>query len=111
MCQKQRTVLLLAKNISNKPTLCSITYRLLEHIKISLTMDINEPVGKRIAYLRKRKKLSQQKFAYEADIERSYLTHVEKGRKNISLRILKKITAALDVSLQEFFDTKEFSKP
>ena len=74
-------------------------------------MDFNELVGKRITLLRNQKKLSQQKFANEADIERSYLTHVEKGRKNISLKTLKKITVALEVSLKDFFDTKEFSKP
>ena len=74
-------------------------------------MDINELVGKRITQLRNLKKLSQQKFANEADIERSYLTHVEKGRKNISLNTLNKITGALGVSLKEFFETKEFSKP
>jgi transcriptional regulator with XRE-family HTH domain len=74
-------------------------------------MDINELIGKRITHLRNQKKLSQQKFANEADIERSYLTHVEKGRKNISLNTLKKITAALEVSLKDFFDAKEFSKP
>ena len=73
-------------------------------------MDFNELVGKRITLLRNQKKLSQQKFANEADIERSYLTHVEKGRKNISLKTLKKITVALEVSLKDFFDTKEFSK-
>ena len=74
-------------------------------------MDLNELVGKRITTLRNQKKLSQQKFANEADIERSYLTHVEKGRKNISMNTLKKITAALNVSLKDFFDSKEFSKP
>ena len=74
-------------------------------------MDINEAVGKRIAFFRNQQKLSQQKFANEADIERSYLTHVEKGRKNISLNTLKKLTAALNISLQDFFDSKEFSKP
>jgi len=74
-------------------------------------MDFNELVGKRISTLRNKKNLSQQKFANEADIERSYLTHVEKGRKNISMKTLKKITAALNVSLKDFFDAKEFSKP
>jgi len=74
-------------------------------------MNLNELVGQRITQLRTQKKLSQQKFANEADIERSYLTHVEKGRKNISLNTLLKITSALEVSLKEFFDAKEFSKP
>lgn len=68
-------------------------------------------IGERIAKLRKAKNLSQQKFSYEAEIERSYLTHVEKGRKNISVETLLKITKALDISLKDFFDSKEFSKP
>ena len=73
-------------------------------------MDINELVGKRITQLRKRKKMSQQKFANEADVERSYLTHIEKGRKNISLSTLEKITTALNVTLHDFFDPKELNK-
>jgi transcriptional regulator with XRE-family HTH domain len=41
-------------------------------------MTIQERIGKRITQLRKEKKLSQQKFAYEADIERSFLTFIDK---------------------------------
>jgi len=73
-------------------------------------MDIQVAIGERIAKLRKAQKLSQQKFSYEAEIERSYLTHVEKGRKNISIETLAKITNALGISLKDFFDSKEFSK-
>lgn len=73
-------------------------------------MDTQVAIGERIAKLRKAKKLSQQKFSYDAEIERSYLTHVEKGRKNISIETLVKITNALDISLKDFFDSKEFSK-
>lgn len=73
-------------------------------------MDINELVGRRISCLRKDKKLSQQKFANEADIERSYFTHIEKGRKNISLNTLIKITSALEISLNEFFSSTEFTE-
>lgn len=57
----------------------------------------------------KQKKLSQQRFSYEAEIERSYLTHIEKGRKNISIDTLIKITVALGVSLKEFFNDEPFS--
>lgn len=75
-------------------------------------MDIKEKIGERIALLRKeKKKMSQQNFAYEADIERSFLTHIEKGRKNISVGTLERILVALNVSFKEFFDSKEFSKP
>jgi len=71
-------------------------------------MTIQERIGKRITELRKVKKLSQQKFAYEADIERSFLTHIEKGRKNISVGTLERIFSALEISFQDFFDSDLF---
>ena len=67
-------------------------------------MKLQEIVGERIAHLRKEKKISQQKFSYEANIERTYLTHIEKGRKNISLSTLEKIINALEISPKEFFN-------
>jgi transcriptional regulator with XRE-family HTH domain len=72
-------------------------------------MDMKVAIGERIAELRKAKNLSQQQFSYEAEIERSYLTHVEKGRKNISIDTLIKITAALGISLKEFFNQDAFN--
>jgi transcriptional regulator with XRE-family HTH domain len=71
-------------------------------------MKLQEIVGERIAHLRKEKKISQQKFSYEANIERTYLTHIEKGRKNISLSTLEKIINALEISPKEFFSVNEF---
>jgi len=73
-------------------------------------MDLQEKIGVRITQLRKERNLSQQKFANEADIERTFLTHIEKGRKNISVGTLQKITSALEISLKDFFDSKDFSK-
>ncbi|MGN6803298.1 MAG: helix-turn-helix domain-containing protein [Ginsengibacter sp.] len=72
-------------------------------------MDMKVAIGERIAQLRKAKNLSQQQFSYEADIERSYLTHVEKGRKNISVDTLVKITTALGITLKEFFSAEVFN--
>jgi len=72
-------------------------------------MDLKEKIGKRITELRKAKKLSQQKFAYEADIERSFLTHIEKGRKNISVGTLERIMTALEITVKDFFDSEIFT--
>jgi transcriptional regulator with XRE-family HTH domain len=71
-------------------------------------MELKIKVGKRITQLRKAKDLSQEKFSYEADMERTYLTHIENGRKNISLSTLDKIISALGTTPKEFFDSKEF---
>jgi len=73
-------------------------------------MHIKEKIGARITQLRKARKLSQQKFSYEADIERTFLTHIEKGRKNISVGTLERILTALEISFKDFFDSNEFSK-
>lgn len=65
-------------------------------------------IGERIVELRKEKGLSQQQFAYEADMERTYLNHIEKGRKNISIATLEKVTKGLGVSLAAFFNHSSF---
>lgn len=72
-------------------------------------MTTQEKIGVRIAELRKAKGLSQQKFAYEADIERSFFSHIEKGRKNISIGTMERIFAALGVSFKDFFNSDLFN--
>jgi transcriptional regulator with XRE-family HTH domain len=73
-------------------------------------MDIKLKVGQRIKELRKGLNLSQEALAYKAEVDRTYMTDVENGRRNISVEILEKIIAALEVSFTEFFDNKEFKK-
>lgn len=73
-------------------------------------MDVKIAIGQRIADLRKAKNLSQQQFAYGADVERSYLSHLEKGRKNISVDMLVRITTALEITLKDFFSTEAFNQ-
>ncbi|EHL10869.1 hypothetical protein HMPREF9624_01016 [Oribacterium asaccharolyticum ACB7] len=65
---------------------------------------ILEKVGKRIKTLRNEKKLSQEKLAFKADIDRTYLAGAEQGKRNISLKSLEKIVTALDCSFEEFFE-------
>ena len=71
-------------------------------------MTTQEKIGVRIAELRKKKNLSQQKFANEADVERSFFTRIEKGEKNISVGTLERIFTALEISFQEFFNHEMF---
>lgn len=73
-------------------------------------MDIKLKVGQRIRELRHQLELSQEALAYKAEVDRTYMTDVENGRRNISIEILEKIIAALEVSFTEFFTTKEFKK-
>ena len=66
-------------------------------------IDIYYQLGKRIAYLRKKKGLSGLELALKAEINRNYLNDLENGRRNPTLKILRKIANALDIDLSTLF--------
>lgn len=57
-----------------------------------------EETGKRILELRKERKLTREKLAEAADISVQFLADIEKGRKNMTVTTLRKLSAALTVS-------------
>jgi len=58
---------------------------------------------------RKSRGLSQEAFADECGIDRSYMGGVERGERNIALINVEKIVTALDLQPSEFF--KALDKP
>jgi len=74
-------------------------------------MDIKQKIGNRIKELRAERGMSQEEVANTAEMGRSFMTHIESGRRNISIETLQRILTALNLSFKEFFDSKEFSKP
>jgi transcriptional regulator with XRE-family HTH domain len=71
-------------------------------------MNIKDKVGGRVRELRHELGLSQEALANKAGVDRTYMTDVENGRRNISVEILEKIIGALEISFQDFFTAKEF---
>ena len=69
---------------------------------------IKKQVGLRIRQIRNNRKLSQEKAAFNADIDRTYWASVELGRRNISIINLEKICVSFDISLEEFFNSDIF---
>lgn len=53
--------------------------------------------GLRLAEIRKQKGLSQEKLALESGIARSYLSGVERGKRNIALINIHKLADVLGV--------------
>lgn len=64
-------------------------------------MDINEVFGKKVLERRLSLKISQETLANMADIDRTNLPDIEKGKRNVSLRVADKIAKALNVSLKD----------
>lgn len=59
--------------------------------------------GQRVRALRKEKGLSQEALAAMADIDRSYMGHIERGEKNITLTKIYQIADALELPLALLF--------
>lgn len=67
-------------------------------------MDINEKIGSTIRKHRKNLGLSQQDLAGDADMERSYISAVENGRKKIRVDTLVRLADALKISAGKLLD-------
>lgn len=65
---------------------------------------IQKQLGQRIQSLRKERDISQEKFALQIDMDRTYLASVEAGKRNVSLCNIKKIADGLNVSLSKLFE-------
>ena len=63
-------------------------------------------LGENIAKFRHKKQLSQEKLAEIVDLSREYITRVERGQKNISLKKLFAIADALEVDFCNLTDFK-----
>ncbi|HIU82663.1 MAG TPA: helix-turn-helix transcriptional regulator [Candidatus Faecicola pullistercoris] len=67
-------------------------------------MDIKILIGKRVKELRSKLGKSQEELADLAGLDRTYITSVECGRRNISIVNIEKLSNALGVTLRDFFD-------
>lgn len=64
---------------------------------------LNETFGKVIKQLRESRGLSQQELADYADLDRSYISDMERGRYNPTLQTIYKLTEILNIKPHELF--------
>lgn len=67
-------------------------------------MNIKEKFGVRVKELRQARKISQEKFALQINMDRTYLASIESGKRNISIENIYKIACGFDISLEELFN-------
>jgi len=71
-------------------------------------MDVKIKVGSRLKELRVKNNLTQEQLSRVADIDRTYISDVENGRRNISIETLETLINGLNVSLAQFFNKDGF---
>lgn len=64
-------------------------------------MDVRRRVGLNVKRLREASGRSQEEFAFDAGIHRTYVSGVERGVRNPTVTVLEKLATALKVTLAE----------
>ena len=67
---------------------------------------LQQDLASRIRAARKSRGLSQEALALAAEVDRSYVSQLERGVANPSLAILARVSEVLGVTLRVSFDTK-----
>lgn len=70
-------------------------------------MNLKEKFGLKIRTLREVKGYSIEYLANIANIDRTYISDIENGKRNVSLLIIEKLSKALEVKIQDLFDYEQ----
>ena len=61
-------------------------------------MDVVKLMGRNVRVLRLERGLTQEELAHRCEMERSYVSDLERGRRNPSVKALGRLAAALGVA-------------
>ena len=78
-------------------------------VKLILSnMEIKEKFGQKVKELREQKGFSIEQLANISNVDRNYISDIEKGKRNVSIEIMEKIIIALDTDFKDFFRDNNF---
>ncbi len=69
-------------------------------------MDLVQLLGENVRKARKRSGLSQEELAFQAGMKRSYLSDLERGSRNPTVRALGRISEALGMRPDELLKSE-----
>lgn len=73
-------------------------------------MNIKEKFGLKVKKIRVEKGFSIEYLANISNVDRNYISDIEKGQRNVSIEIIEKIITALDTDFGAFFNDNNFKK-
>lgn len=65
--------------------------------------NINIKFGRRIKELRLKENISQEELAFRCQLSKNYVSDVERGTRNITLKVVEKFAAGLNVHPSHLF--------
>jgi len=67
-------------------------------------VDVRTRLGRNLRRLREAKGWSQEAFAHEAGIHRTYVSDIERGARNPTITVVEKLAKPLGVQMGELLD-------
>jgi len=67
-------------------------------------ISVTEKFGQRIRTLRKARGMTQEELAELSGLDRTYISGIERGLRNVALRNIEALAQALEVSISELFE-------
>lgn len=72
--------------------------------KQKTTVSTKEVLAKNLVRLRTERQMSQEALSYMAGLGRTYVSHIERRERNVTLETLEALAAGLGVSVRDLFD-------
>lgn len=67
------------------------------------TLSIQAKFGKTIALIRNEKGISQEALAHRCGFDRTYLSGIERGKRNLSIKNIDRLAYSLEMPISELF--------
>lgn len=64
--------------------------------------------GKNLRFFRLQKHFSQEKFAEQTELDRTYISGLERGKRNPSYLIMKRLCEILEITPNDLFGEDEY---
>ena len=71
------------------------------------SMNVNVMFGKRIRELRLQENISQEELGFRCQLSKNYISDVERGTRNVSLKAIEKLALGLKVPMYYLFRYSE----
>jgi len=67
------------------------------------SMDLLKAIGRKIQFVREKKGLTQEQLEELTGVNTKYISAIERGQKNVTVKTLEKIVKGLDIEIYELF--------
>jgi Predicted transcriptional regulators len=69
--------------------------------------DIHVKFGRRIKEIRLKQNISQEELAFRCQLSKNYVSDVERGTRNVTLKVIEKFSIGLKVPMNTLFKWRD----